>query len=109
MFRQGAGSGFIISQDGLIVTNAHVVQSARKGVVDVEMVNGKKYKGVIQVIDSVSDLALVKIEEVCIRYLKAYECKVHISFSSSTASAYNIDMPFSSSCCLCCHKLDRCY
>ena len=65
LFRKGAGSGFIISQDGLIVTNAHVVQSSRSGNVEVELINGKKYKGTIQVVDSASDLALVKIEDVC--------------------------------------------
>ena len=47
------------------MTNAHVVQSSRSGNVEVELVNGKKYKGAIQVIDSASDLALVKIEDVC--------------------------------------------
>ena len=47
------------------MTNAHVVQSSRSGNVEVELINGKKYKGTIQVIDSASDLALVKIEDVC--------------------------------------------
>ena len=65
LFGKGAGSGFIISQDGLIVTNAHVVQSSSSGNVGVELINGKKYEGKIQVVDSASDLALVKIEDVC--------------------------------------------
>ncbi|XP_067935969.1 serine protease HTRA1-like [Watersipora subatra] len=63
-FRQGSGSGFIISSDGLIVTNAHVVQSARHGQVTVELPNGKKYNGEVQFVDHAGDLALVKIHDV---------------------------------------------
>ena len=59
------GSGFIVSQDGLIVTNAHVIQSSSSANVEVELVNGKKYNGTTLVVDSASDLALVKIEDVC--------------------------------------------
>lgn len=62
-YKQGAGSGFLISDDGLIVTNAHVVQSSREVKVQVELINGQKYKGEVQVVDSNSDLALVKIND----------------------------------------------
>lgn len=60
----GTGSGFIISPDGLIVTNAHVVQSARDNKVEIQLQNGIQYIGVVQVLDSKSDLALVKINAV---------------------------------------------
>ena len=60
-----ACSGFIISQDGLILTNARAVQSSSSGNVGVELINGEKYEGKIQAVDSASDLALVKIEDVC--------------------------------------------
>lgn len=59
-----SGSGFIVSSDGLIVTNEHVVRLARNGVVQVKLVDGRTYSGVVQVVDSASDLALVKITEV---------------------------------------------
>lgn len=66
LYTQGCGSGFIISRDGLIVTNAHVVRSAKRNRVQVELQNGRTFTGEVQVIDSQSDLALVKIEAVSI-------------------------------------------
>ena len=60
------GSGFIISPDGYIVTNNHLIQSATgNGVVDqvtVIMTNRKEYPARIIGRDSTSDLALLKIE-----------------------------------------------
>ncbi|KAF6019273.1 hypothetical protein EB796_022418 [Bugula neritina] len=70
LFRQGAGSGFIVSRDGLIVTNAHVVQSARHGEVQVKLSDGKKHTGKLQVLDSASDLALIRINAVNLPTIK---------------------------------------
>jgi serine protease Do len=60
------GSGFIISPDGYIVTNNHLIQSATgNGTVDeitVTMTNRKEYPAKIIGRDSASDLALLKIE-----------------------------------------------
>ena len=49
------GSGFIVREDGLILTNAHVV--ANKQTVKVHLNNGKTYEGWVQAVDPVSDLA----------------------------------------------------
>ena len=59
------GSGFIISEDGYIVTNNHVVQAGLTGggKVIITLSNGKKYRGFVHSTDKASDLALVKIEE----------------------------------------------
>jgi serine protease Do len=54
------GSGVIISKDGYIVTNNHVVESADE--VEVMMNNNKSYKAKIIGRDADTDLALVKIE-----------------------------------------------
>ncbi|KAK7904368.1 hypothetical protein WMY93_016975 [Mugilogobius chulae] len=53
------GSGFIISRDGLIVTNAHVV--ANKRGVRVKLTNGDTYNATVQNVDPVADIATIKI------------------------------------------------
>ncbi|XP_061699017.1 serine protease HTRA2, mitochondrial-like isoform X2 [Syngnathoides biaculeatus] len=53
------GSGFIISSDGLIVTNAHVV--ANKRGVRVKLTNGDMYNATVQNVDPVADIATIKI------------------------------------------------
>lgn len=58
------GSGFIYSSDGLIVTNAHVVNKAEDGKVLVTMWDGKKKIGRVHSLDNKSDIALVKIMDV---------------------------------------------
>ena len=53
------GSGFIISKDGLIVTNAHVVGNKRG--VRVKLTNGEVYNATVQDVDPVADIATIKI------------------------------------------------
>lgn len=53
------GSGFIITSDGLIVTNAHVV--ANKRGVRVKLTNGEMYNATVQDVDPVADIATIKI------------------------------------------------
>src|SRR5574341_299965 len=60
-FKQhGLGSGFIISEDGYVVTNNHVVDLAED--IEVTLEGGEKYKARIIGKDSKTDLALLKIE-----------------------------------------------
>lgn len=54
------GSGFLISEDGYILTNDHVAGNATKIVVT--MTNGAKYDARIVGTDPVTDVALLKIE-----------------------------------------------
>ncbi|XP_077594556.1 serine protease HTRA1B-like isoform X2 [Stigmatopora nigra] len=55
-----SGSGFVVSEDGLIVTNAHVV--ANKHRVKVELKSGATYEAKILDVDEKSDIALIKID-----------------------------------------------
>lgn len=57
---RGQGSGFIISPAGDILTNSHVVNGADR--VTVTLKDGRSFEGVVEGEDSVTDLAVVKIE-----------------------------------------------
>ncbi len=57
--QKGLGSGFIISADGYIFTNNHVVDKADK--IEVKLANGKEYDAEIKGRDASTDLALIKI------------------------------------------------
>ncbi len=58
--QSGAGSGVIISQDGYILTCAHVVDGATS--VKVQLQNGETYDASIVGSDATSDIAVIKIE-----------------------------------------------
>jgi len=57
----GLGSGFIVRQDGVIVTNAHVVAGATR--VSIAMRDGTTYPAKILGVDETNDLAVLKIEK----------------------------------------------
>lgn len=57
---QGTGSGIIISEDGYILTNAHVVQNAAQ--LHISMHDGSNYEAALVGMDVENDLAVLKIE-----------------------------------------------
>jgi len=57
---QGAGSGFIISADGDLLTNNHVVRGSSQ--LTVTLSDKKTYKAKVLGVDEAHDLALIKIE-----------------------------------------------
>lgn len=57
---RGTGSGFIISADGRILTNAHVVDGA--DTVTVILKDGRRFKGKVVGEDELTDVAVVKID-----------------------------------------------
>ena len=69
--QQGAGSGVIVREDGVIVTNAHVVgpavaaaQSAGTGAAQVEvlMADGTRMVATVEAVDIVTDLAVLRVD-----------------------------------------------
>lgn len=58
--RQGQGSGFIVSSDGYIITNAHVIKDAKD--ITVTSTEGNEYRGVVIGADQDTDVAVIKIE-----------------------------------------------
>ena len=56
----GSGSGFIIDADGLVVTNAHVVE--RFDSVNVALADGSEYRGSVLGVDEIADLALLRLQ-----------------------------------------------
>ncbi len=57
---EGAGSGVVISKDGYIVTNNHVISGASN--ITVRFTNGDEYKAKLIGTDAQTDIAVVKIE-----------------------------------------------
>lgn len=58
---RGAGSGVVISSDGYIVTNNHVIENA--SVIEVVLNDNRSYQGEVVGVDGSTDLAVIKIEE----------------------------------------------
>lgn len=58
---RGTGSGLILSADGRLVTNAHVVAGA--DIVRVTLKDGRSLDGRVLGVDQLTDVAVVKIEE----------------------------------------------
>ena len=56
----GFGSGFIVSEDGYVITNAHVVDGADSIVVSLE--NRRQYQAELVGADAASDIAVLKID-----------------------------------------------
>ncbi len=63
----GSGSGVILSEDGYIVTNNHVIDGAQE--IEVILNNKKSYSATLVGADPTTDVALLKIEEKGLKYL----------------------------------------
>jgi serine protease Do len=58
--QRGVGSGFIISDDGYVMTNAHVVEGADE--VTVTLTDRREFKAKVLGVDNRSDVALLKVD-----------------------------------------------
>jgi serine protease Do len=64
----GLGSGFIVSQDGYIVTNAHVVENAEE--INVRLSDKRELKAKLVGADTRSDVAVIKVEATSLPVVK---------------------------------------
>lgn len=61
--QEGLGSGVVITSDGYIITNNHVVENAaKKGGVTVKFMDNREFEGTVVGTDPTTDLAVIKIE-----------------------------------------------
>lgn len=66
--QMAGGSGFIVSEDGYIVTNCHVVKDADE--ITVTLNNSQEFEAKVIGMDPRTDLAVIKIEETNLPHLK---------------------------------------
>ena len=59
---EGVGSGVVVSKDGYILTNAHVVQDGEAEKIEVLLTNGKKSSAKLLWYDTTLDLAVIKTD-----------------------------------------------
>ena len=59
---EGAGSGVIITDNGYIITNNHVISDA--STITVRLVDGREYAASVYAFDVKADIAIIKIDEV---------------------------------------------
>jgi S1-C subfamily serine protease len=57
---RGTGSGFILSADGRVLTNAHVIEGTTQ--VKVTLKDGKIYQGKVMGVDPMTDIAVIQIQ-----------------------------------------------
>lgn len=60
VYSSGAGSGVIVTENGIILTNNHVIAGATE--ISVRLSNGNVYKAALVATDAETDLAVIKIE-----------------------------------------------
>lgn len=73
----GAGSGFIVSPDGVVLTTAHVVDNADQ--VTVRLTDKREFKAEVVAVDPQSDVAVLQIDAHDLPFVKLAEtAKVHV-------------------------------
>ncbi|MDP7048977.1 MAG: trypsin-like peptidase domain-containing protein [Verrucomicrobiota bacterium] len=87
----GQGSGLVYSEDGIILTNRHVVENADK--VKIVLRDGTEHSGEVLGVDRESDIAVVKIDATGLRAAKLGDSeKTKVGeFAIAVGSPYELD------------------
>ena len=87
----GQGSGLVYREDGVILTNCHVVENAEK--VQIVFRGGKEYDGEVLGVDRESDIAVVKIDATGLTAAKMGDSdKTKVGeFAIAVGSPYELD------------------
>jgi len=67
----GAGSGFMITPDGYIVTNSHVVSAAER--LSVSLINGDRFPAQLVGMDVSTDIAVIRVDATALPYARLSE------------------------------------
>ncbi len=88
---RGVGSGFVISQDGFVLTNAHVVEGADE--VTVTLTDRREFKAKVLGADRRSDVALLKLDAKNLPYLRTGDSsKIRVGeWVVAIGSPFNLD------------------
>lgn len=60
-YAKGVGTGFVVDENGYILTNSHVVSDGKAESITVELADGREFPGTVLWSDASIDLAIVKI------------------------------------------------
>ena len=94
---KSSGSGIILTTNGVIITNYHVVENAQKIDVFVSRNNGtKKYKAKVLISDKQNDLTLLKIDDDTFTNLPALPYAVKTPILDVGTSVFALGYPMSS-------------
>ena len=84
----GEGSGFIVRADGLILTNAHVVNDAEEVVV--KLTDRREFRAKVLGVDKLTDIAVIKIDAVNLPVMTLARCCDHKRRNApATCSGYS--------------------
>ncbi|MHB9006162.1 MAG: trypsin-like peptidase domain-containing protein [Limisphaerales bacterium] len=88
---RGQGSGFVIRDDGFILTNWHVVEKADK--IKVRFKDGKEHEAAVRGSDAQSDLAVLKVEATGLKALALADSgKVRVGeFAIAVGAPFDLD------------------
>jgi serine protease Do len=93
----GRGSGFIVSEDGYIITNNHVVANAET--IEVELSDGQQFKAELVGRDPTTDVALLKVPGKNLPFVKlgdpeATSVGEFVLAIGNPGTSYGSDLPF---------------